>query len=142
MAQHGGKPVAEVVTALIAKIGENMAFSRFVRFEAKQPCFLTAYIHPPGKLGVMVELALGKEESAANPAVQALAKDIAMHVTAAAPVSVSRDDVPADLVARERAVYAEMDDVKKKPEAIREKIVDGKNGQVLQAVLPCRAGSS
>ena len=126
MAQYGGKPTGEVVTNLIAKIGENMAFSRFVRFEAKQPCFLTAYIHPPGKLGVLVEFALGKAETAQNETFVALAKDVAMHVAAAAPISLNREDIPAALVERERAVYADMDEVKKKPEAIREKIIDGK----------------
>lgn len=123
---YDGKTAAEAVTALIGKIGEMMSFARFVRFEARQPCFLTAYIHPPGKLGVLVELALGKAESVQNPAVQALAKDLAMHIAAARPVSVKREDVPAALVERERAVYAESDELKSKPEAIKGKIIDGK----------------
>ena len=126
MPNRGGQTVGEVITALIGKIGENMSFGRFVRFEARQPCFLTAYIHPPGKLGVLVELGLGKAESAENPEVQALAKDVAMHVAAAAPVSLSRNDVPEALVTRERAIYADSDELKSKPEQIREKIIDGK----------------
>jgi elongation factor Ts len=128
MPQYGGKPAGEVITALIGKIGENMSFARFVRVEAKQPCVLTAYVHHTNKLGVLIELSVGKAETAANPAVQTLAKNLAMHVAAAVPVALglNREDVPADVVARERSIYAEMDEVMKKPEQIREKIIDGK----------------
>jgi len=139
LAQYGGKTVAETITALIGKIGENMAFSRFIRYEAKNDAgagSITAYIHPPGKLGVMLELEAGKAETLGREAFVTLARDLAMHVAAAAPVSLNREDVPAALVARERAIYADSDELKSKPEAIRERIIDGKMGKFFkQSVL-------
>lgn len=125
-----GKPVSEALRDKIAKIGENMAVARFVRLSAEGgPGYVRGYIHPPGKLGVLLTLGAGKAETFANPAVDELGRDIAMQIAAAAPVALGREGIPADQIARERAIHAESEDVKKKPENIREKIIDGKMGK-------------
>ncbi|MCL5269056.1 MAG: translation elongation factor Ts [bacterium] len=129
MDEFGGKPAGQVIQELIAKVGENMAVSRFVRVDASQGeglGFVTSYVHPPGKLGVLVELRAGKAETMAGGEFAALAKDLAMQVAAAAPVCITRAQVPADLLERERAIYADQARMEGKPEKIWDKIIEGK----------------
>jgi elongation factor Ts len=124
-----GKVLSEALRDKIAKIGENMAVSRVVRVDAlsgEGPGYVQGYIHPPGKLGVLLVLRAGKTETFENPAVQELARDLAMQIAAAAPAALTREAISPEQVARERAIYAESEDVLKKPENIREKIIDGK----------------
>ena len=126
--QHG-KPVGEVLTDLIAKVGENMGIGRFARVDASQgegQGRLTAYIHPPGKLGVLIELRAGKAETLGQEAIAQLGHDLAMHVAAAAPVAVDRGSIPADEVEREQAIYRDQVKMEGKPEKIWDKIVEGK----------------
>jgi elongation factor Ts len=85
-----------------------------------------AYIHMGGKIGVMVEVGCETDFVARNDQFQALVRDIAMHIAAAAPTSVSRDQIPADVLERERSVYREQMRESGKPEHIWDKIVDGK----------------
>ena len=93
-AQDGFGPTLEDVRkGLIGKIGENMSFRRFKRFASGNQ--LASYLHGT-RIGVVVEFAGG----------EAAAKDVAMHVAAMKPVALSSQDVPADLVARERSVAA------------------------------------
>jgi elongation factor Ts len=85
-----------------------------------------SYIHMGGRIGVLVEVGCETDFVARNDQFQALVRDIAMHIAAAAPVAIRREDFPADLVERERAVYREQMRESGKPEAIWDKIVDGK----------------
>lgn len=85
-----------------------------------------SYIHMGGKIGVLVEVNCETDFVARNDAFQALVRDIAMHIAAAAPVAIRREDFPADLVERERNVYREQMKESGKPEQIWDKIVDGK----------------
>jgi elongation factor Ts len=85
-----------------------------------------AYIHMGGKIGVMVEVACETDFVARNDKFQGLVRDIAMHIAAAAPTSVSRDQIAADVLERERNVYREQMRESGKPEQIWDKIVDGK----------------
>jgi elongation factor Ts len=102
---------------LVAKLGENIKLVGAARFEAVDGGLVTGYIHPPAnKLGTLVQVRGGDPE---------LARFVAMHITAAAPQWVARDDVPEDLVAAEREIYTNSDEVKSKPEQAREKIVEG-----------------
>ena len=84
------------------------------------------YVHHSGKVGVMVELNCETDFVANTEDFQQLARDLAMHIAAAKPLAVSASDIPADEVARERAVYAAQVAEEGKPEQIREKIVEGK----------------
>ena len=88
-----GPTLEDVRKGLIGKIGENMSFRRFKRFASGQK--LASYLHGT-RIGVVVEYE-GADQAA---------KDVAMHVAAMKPVALSSDDVPADLIAKERAVAA------------------------------------
>ena len=85
-----------------------------------------SYIHMGGRIGVLVEVGCETDFVARNDQFQGLVRDIAMHIAAAAPVAIRREDFPADLVERERAVYREQMKESGKPENIWDKIVDGK----------------
>ncbi len=84
------------------------------------------YIHAGGKLGVMVEVGCETDFVAKTDDFKAFARDIAMHVAAVNPVAVSREEIPADLVEREKAIYVKQAQESGKPENIIEKIVSGK----------------
>jgi elongation factor Ts len=85
-----------------------------------------SYIHMGGKIGVLLEVGCETDFVARNADFQSLVRDIAMHIAAAAPVAVRREDFPAELVERERGVYLEQARESGKPEAIWNRIVDGK----------------
>lgn len=124
--QYVGDPsltVAEVVKAKIGQLGENMALSRFARFTVDGEGVIASYIHPPGKVGVLLEASCGKAATIDAPAFREVVKDIALHIAAAQPICVTRDEVPADKVEQEKEIYREK--AKGKPENIIEKIVSG-----------------
>ncbi|MBM4038638.1 MAG: translation elongation factor Ts [Planctomycetes bacterium] len=85
---------------------------------------IASYIHTNGKIGVLVELKCETDFVARNDDFRQLARDLCMQVAATRPAAVSRNQVPADLVAKEREIYAEQ--VKDKPPQAIEKIVQGK----------------
>ena len=85
-----------------------------------------SYIHMGGRIGVLVEVNCETDFVAKNEQFQQLVRDIAMHIAAANPQGVNRDEIPADVVERERGVYREQMRESGKPEQIWDKIVDGK----------------
>ncbi|MBW6519595.1 MAG: translation elongation factor Ts [Desulfoarculaceae bacterium] len=92
------------------------------------------YIHAGGKLGVMVELNCETDFVAKTDDFRQFARDIAMHIAAANPVSLSREDVPADIVDRERQIYVQQALESGKPENIVEKMVVGKIDRFLSEI--------
>ena len=112
-AKLGDKSVEETRQALVQKIGENIAVRRFERIETAGK--LAAYIHPPGKIGVLVEYE-GSDIAA---------KDIAMHIAFAKPAYLSRDQVAADEVAAERRILEARAKESGKPPEIVAKMVEG-----------------
>jgi elongation factor Ts len=125
----GGQTVGDAVQEKIAVIKENIVIRRFARFglAAGAKGLVAAYIHPPAaRVGVLVELA---PESADPATLQALAKDVAMHVAAASPAAalyVSKDEVPADVLAKEKEIYRAQALASGKPENVVDKIAEGK----------------
>src|SRR5205085_359918 len=85
---------------------------------------VASYIHLQGKVGVLVKINCETDFVAKNENFRAFVKDITLHIAAAHPLYVSRDDVPGALIEAEREIYKEQ--VKGKPEAVMNKIVDGK----------------
>ena len=85
-----------------------------------------SYIHMGGKIGVLVEVNCETDFVAKTDAFQQLVRDVAMHIAAANPVAIRREDFPSELVERERGVYREQMRESGKPEQIWDKIVDGK----------------
>ena len=115
-----GPTLEEVRKGLIGKIGENMSFRRFKRFDGSN---LAVYLHGT-RIGVMVEY-----EGDAQAA-----KDVAMHVAAMKPVALSSADVPADLIEKERAVAAAKAEESGKPADIAAKMVEGSVQKYLKEV--------
>lgn len=112
------KTVKEVLTNKIATIGENMSIRRFERFETNN--LLESYIHGEGKIAVLVEMENATPE---------LAKDICLQIAAARPEYLTREDVPEARLAKEMEILKAQAMNDGKPEAIAEKIVQGRLGK-------------
>ena len=85
---------------------------------------ISSYIHMAGRIGVLIEVNCETDFVARNEIFQAFVKDISLHIAASNPKFIGREEIPADLITKEREIAAEQ--VKGKPEAIVEKIVQGK----------------
>jgi elongation factor Ts len=120
-----GTVVADAVQNAIGKIGENIAFSRCERIAAGPNGFVHSYIHPPGKIGVLVEVA-APVGSADNSDLAEFAHDVAMHIAATAPICVSRDEVPSSALDTEKEIFRKQALNEGKPEKIVDKIVEGR----------------
>jgi elongation factor Ts len=123
--EHEGTTVGEHVTQLAATLGENVAVGRVIVFEAADG-LLDGYKHiqnERGTIGVLVDLG-GVDAGDANA--RQVAHDIALHVASAAPRFLSRDDVPADIIEKERAVLEDLTRNEGKPDQAIPKIVEGR----------------
>jgi elongation factor Ts len=116
-----GKKVKDALAEKVATIGENITVRRFVRFQVEGTGVIGTYLHSNNKVATLVEV-LGATHADA----QTLARELAMQVAALRPQYVTRDQVPADLVEKEKEIYREELKAQKKPEAIWEKILGGK----------------
>ncbi len=96
---------------------------------------IETYIHAGGKLGVMVELGCETDFVAKNDDFREFARDIAMHIAATNPIAITREEVPADVVAREKEIYVQQALDSGKPEAIIEKMVTGKIEKYLAEIV-------
>ncbi len=111
----------------VGKLGENMGIARFKRYELSTAAgCMAVYIHGIGNIGVLVEVSAGTAEAAQSEVVRGFAKDVAMQIAAAAPISVRREEVPADVVEHELAIYRSQAGETGKPEAIQQKIAEGR----------------
>ena len=122
-----GKPVSEVLTEAIARIGENMSLRRMVKVEAP---LVVSYVHNAaaegmGKIGVLVGLEGGDE---------AIGKQIAMHVAATSPASLGQDDLDPALIEREKAVLTEQARESGKPDSVIEKMIVGRMSKFFEEV--------
>jgi elongation factor Ts len=122
---EGGVPLGTMLNEKVAKIGEKISFRRFERFALPTDAkgVLVSYIHAGGKIGVLAEV-LGTGGDDAE--FLALGKDIAMQIAAANPLVVSREDVPAAEIEREKAIYREQALAAGKPEKVLDRIAEGK----------------
>ena len=111
-----GKTVNESLIGKIATIGENISIRRFARFETTDG-LIEKYIHGDGKIAVLVNMTSGSKE---------LAKDVCMQIAAARPEFVSREQVPAERLEKEKEILKAQTMNEGKPEAIAEKIVMGR----------------
>jgi elongation factor Ts len=119
----GGGTVETTRTALVGKIGENMAIRRFARIEAQGS--LASYVHGGSKIGVLLDISGADAE---------LAKDVAMHIAASKPKSLDSSGVSADLLDAERRIAIEKAREAGKPEAMLEKIAEGTVQKFLKEV--------
>ena len=125
-AKHGSSTVQQTLTELVAKIGENMAVRRSVAISVN-PGVVAAYVHNAtspelGKIGVLVAL----KSTADKDKLTTLARQVAMHVAAAAPLAITPEHLSKDVVERERGVQLELARQSGKPEAVIEKMLEGR----------------
>ena len=115
------KKIEDIVKEKIAKIGEKITIRRFVKYDAD--CCVNTYIHN-GKIGVLLE-------AKCTTCDEALTKDICLHIASNAPEFISRDQIPASVIEEERRIEMGKEDLAKKPENIREKIVEGRVNKLM-----------
>ena len=118
--------------AAVAKIGENIQVPRFARYEVAGNGIVAAYIHTGAKVGVLVEVGAGKEATVATEDFKQLVRDITLQIAAGNPSVISREQVPAELIAKEKEIAAEQ--VKNKPPQAIAKIVEGKLEKFYQGI--------
>jgi elongation factor Ts len=116
----GAKSVAETVKQLAGTTGEAMALKRVAHFRQEKGT-VQGYLHHNGQVGTLIEL-----EGPAGEALDALGRELALHIASADPVGISDADIPAESLERERRIAEEQVAAEGKPEQIRAKIVEGK----------------
>jgi len=122
LAETGGN--LEEAVAFLRKKGLAAAEKKAGR--ATKEGLVGSYVHSTGKIGVLVEVACETDFVARTDEFQALVKDLCMHVAASSPIAVSREDIPESVAAAERELMSAQVAEMGKPEAVRDKIVEGK----------------
>ena len=120
-----GETVEAIIANGIATMGENMTLTRFARRVVENGA-VASYIHMGGKIGVLVEFELGNAATAQNDDFKALAHDVAMQVAATKPLCAVREDMNPEVVEHELTIYREQAAASGKPEAIQEKMAQGR----------------
>lgn len=110
--------------AKVAEVGENLIIRRNVRYEVQGTGCVASYIHLGGKIGVLVEISCENDATVEQAAFKEVVKDLTLHIAASKPPQLKREDIPADVVAAEREIFAKQ--AEGKPANIIDKIVDGK----------------
>jgi elongation factor Ts len=126
--------IGELVKTKIAKLGENIAISRFVVFEVNGSGVVGNYIHTGGQIGVLLEVNTSSDGVTQKSEFSTLVRDIAMQIAAAAPQCVSKEDVAKDLLERERDIQRERARGEGKPEKMLDKIVEGRMSKFYEEV--------
>lgn len=121
--------IEDFIKAKVIELGENIQLRKFERFELQGTGAIAQYIHMGGKVGVLVEVGAENADTAAKDEFRDLVKDITLHIAAAAPAGLSRDDIAAETVEKEKDVFRAQLANEGKPEQIIEKIVEGKIGK-------------
>jgi elongation factor Ts len=127
--------VRQALTEMVAKIGENMSVRRAAAL-AVRPGIVASYVHNAtspelGKIGVLV----GLESTADKEKLTALGKQLAMHIAAAAPVALTPEHLPKELIDRERAIQADVARQSGKPENVIEKMMEGRMRKFYEEVV-------
>jgi len=121
--KKGGETIAQTREGLVMKLGENIGVRRFTRYQTNGGR-IGGYVHGR-KIGVLVELDSGNE---------GLSKDLAMHVAASRPEYVTKEQVPAAAIAKEKEIFAEQAKASGKPANIIEKMVEGRVNKYLNEI--------
>ncbi len=114
---NDGHKISDARDALIGKLGENINLRRITFLTSEQRGAIYSYVHSNGRIGVLISLSMANEE---------LGKDLAMHIAALKPLAILPEELPRDLVAKEKEIALASLENSDKPQAIKEKIVMGK----------------
>lgn len=120
---YGSTTIDQARAALVAKLGENIQIRRVKLFHSDANT-LASYVHG-GRIGVIVQLKDGDVQ---------LGRDLAMHIAANNPLVIKREEVPADLVAKEKEIFSAQAETSGKPAAIIEKMVEGRVNKFLDEI--------
>lgn len=126
--------VGELVKTKIAKLGENIAVSRFIVYEVNGKGMVGTYIHAGAQIGVLLEVKLASDEVMDHDEFKILVRDIAMQVAAANPQFVAKENVPADVLKKEREIQRDRALGEGKPEKMVDKIAEGRMGKFFEEV--------
>lgn len=127
--QLGDLSVDDFVKAKVLELGENIRLRKFERFDIAGNGAIAQYIHMGGKVGVLLEMSAGDSATAAKEEFRDLVKDITLHIAAAAPKGLSRDDISDDLIEAEKDIFRVQLTNEGKPAEMIEKIILGKIGK-------------
>jgi elongation factor Ts len=117
-----GKKFSEILTETVSKTGEKTQVGDYAKYKLDGTGLISTYIHFNEKVGTMVQIRTSDEKAA--DALKQVASDIAMHITATKPLALDKDQIDAETIKREKAIFAEQ--VINKPANIIDKIVEGK----------------
>jgi elongation factor Ts len=127
---------AELVRGQISTTGENIVVRRYVRYDLDgRPGVIETYIHLGNRVGVVLEVNTESAETATRDLLIEFAHDMALHITAMAPVCVARDEIPVSLLEQEKQMYRRQALEEGKPEAIVERIVEGRLGKFYESTV-------
>lgn len=126
---HGEGTIDDFVKSKVLELGENLQFRRLTRYDVEGSGVVTSYIHLGGKVGVLLEVGCENEATAADAGFRELVKDLTLHIAAAAPAGLAREDISPDLVESEKDLFRKQMENSGKPPEILEKIIVGKLGK-------------
>ncbi len=132
LAANPGADVEADRVAAVSKIGENVLIGRHHRIEVSGNGLVAAYIHTGAKVGVLVEVGAGKQETTQTEEFKQLVRDITLQIAAASPGAVTRDEVPKEIIAKEDEINRQSDRLKDKPAQAMEKILQGMREKFFQ----------
>ncbi len=118
---YGNATASDVIKDHVARIGENMRVKRFALYRAEPGSIVDIYIHPGDMLGVILAIEAPEGQKSLE-----IARNIAMQIAAMEPISVSRDDLPAEVVEKEKEIYRQQAIEQGKPEKVLDRIVEGR----------------
>lgn len=126
--KNSAQTVAEAISEVTARIGEKISARRFAIYEAGEAGVVDAYIHLGGKIGVLVDASCESGAAAQNEELRSTLHDIAMHIAASKPTYISKADVNADEIEKEKEILFNqaMNEPNPKPKQIIEKMVLGR----------------
>lgn len=125
----GDGTLEDFVKSKVIEVGENLQLRKFERFDIADHGAIAQYIHMGGKVGVLVEVGAESGDTAVKDEFRDLVKDITLHIAAAAPKGLAREDIDASIVEAEKEVFRAQLANEGKPEQIIEKIIEGKIGK-------------
>jgi len=130
----------DFVKAKVIELGENLQFRRMIRYDVEGSGVVASYIHLGGKVGVLLEVNCNKDDTASNDSFRELVKDLTLHIAAASPAGIGRDEIPSDLVEAEKDLFRKQMEDSGKPPEIMDKIIEGKLGKFYSTVCLLEQG--
>lgn len=119
------KKIGDLLTEATAKIGEKIVIRRFEKYTATPSSLVHAYVHGEGKIGVLLEVATSTPAAISKPEVKTFAQDVALHIAAMNPMAISSEQIPADIVSKEKEILKAKNLEQGKKAEMIDKIVDG-----------------